>query len=219
MTEQEPLSAQAQRGLIEGAIKGLTALRDEFDGVQAATVGRKDLEASMASIKVAHDAALAERQREQKAFEAERAKHDTERKKLAEELSDLRADHCRRGAPQGRRGRDRQLQGAARPHPRFDQQPSTAAERRLMRGDLSFLLTSDWPIEGGRFVIPRGTILSTDLAAGVANFVWQGMVLPEPLPIDVQAQDQESADQLVKWYPGQLERLLAVAPAVIRKPG
>jgi len=58
--------------------------------VQAATVGRKDLEASMASIKVAHDAALAERQREQKAFDAERAKHDTERKKLAEELSDLR---------------------------------------------------------------------------------------------------------------------------------
>ena len=35
----------------------------------------------------------------------------------------------------------------------------------------------------------------------------------------LQAQDQESADQLVKWYPGQLERLLAVAPAVIRKPG
>ena len=88
-----------------------------------------------------------------------------------------------------------------------------------MRGDLRFQLMGPWPVCGGALTIPAGMLLSTDLAAGVPNFVYQGMILTEPLPINVMALDQPSADQLAAWYSDQLYRLFALPPAVIKPPG
>jgi hypothetical protein len=69
----------------------LKAVHEDLDAVAAATTGRKNLEASLASLKMTHDKALAEREREQKSFDAEKAKHDTERAAWTKYLSDLHA--------------------------------------------------------------------------------------------------------------------------------
>ena len=87
----------------------------------------------------------------------------------------------------------------------------------MAQGDLKFQLMGPWPVNGGQWVIPTGAVLETNLAEGDPHFRWHNQPLTEPLPINVMALDQPSADVLSSWYPDQLYRLFALAPAVIRK--
>jgi hypothetical protein len=69
---------------------------------------------------------------------------------------------------------------------------------------------ADWPV--GQFVVPSGTLLTTNYEAGD----WNGMRLPA-LPMCVEALDQTSADALSRWFPDHLSELRAQPPARIRK--
>jgi hypothetical protein len=52
-----------------------------------------------------------------------------------------------------------------------------------------------WPVNGGAMLIPAGTIVEGEPPT------WNHMTLPQPLPIDAVALDDEAAEAMRRWYP------------------
>jgi hypothetical protein len=56
-------------------------------------------------------------------------------------------------------------------------------------------LNGPWPICGGRILVPASAILDR------ASWVFNGIDLPYPPPIEAVALDQAAFDELLKFYP------------------
>jgi hypothetical protein len=80
---------------------------------------------------------------------------------------------------------------------------------------MRFVLTGDWPCQGGALCVPAGTVIEWDPGPGAARLAgigtypqWQGAQLPLPMPLNAKCLDQEAYDQMSDWYASIDEALL-----------